>query len=354
MPMNIDLWKVSDNNIVVLNKSKLESEDRLETWIENDPSILGIDLLIIGRQVVTEYGGKIDLLGISSEGDLIIIELKRDKTPREIIAQVLDYASWVKSLTYSDIDGIARKYKDKSLPVMFNSYYESSLPENVNNNHSMLIVASEMDDSSERIIKYLTEEYKVSVNAIFFNFFRDGTSEYLGRAWLLDQEEIQDKSDSRKQRPWSGYWFVNVGEGEKSIHRNWDDNIKYGYIGAGQGVKYSRPLKHLQVGDHVFAYMKGLGYVGYGEVTKDAVMIKNFIDVKSGKGLLDLPLKALNPKENMNEPDLSEYAVGIKWLKTFSREEAKNYKGIFANQNIVCKLRDQQTVDFLKREFVIP
>jgi len=107
MPMNIDLWKVSDNNIVVLNKSKLESEDRLETWIENDPSILGIDLLIIGRQVVTEYGGKIDLLGISSEGDLIIIELKRDKTPREIIAQVLDYASWVKSLTYSDIDGIA-------------------------------------------------------------------------------------------------------------------------------------------------------------------------------------------------------------------------------------------------------
>jgi len=192
------------------------------------------------------------------------------------------------------------------------------------------------------------------VNAIFFNFFRDGTSEYLGRAWLLDQEEIQDKSDSRKQRPWSGYWFVNVGEGEKSIHRNWDDNIKYGYIGAGQGVKYSRPLKHLQVGDHVFAYMKGLGYVGYGEVTKDAVMIKNFIDVKSGKGLLDLPLKALNPKENMNEPDLSEYAVGIKWLKTFSREEAKNYKGIFANQNIVCKLRDQQTVDFLKREFVIP
>ena len=60
MPMNMDLWKVSNNNIVILNKSKLESEDRLETWIENDPSILGIDLLIIGRQVVTEYGGKIE------------------------------------------------------------------------------------------------------------------------------------------------------------------------------------------------------------------------------------------------------------------------------------------------------
>ena len=298
MPTNMDLWKVSDNNIVILNKSKLESEDRLETWIENDPSILGIGLLIIGRQVVTEYGGKIDLLGINSEGDLIIIELKRDKTPREIIAQVLDYASWVKSLTYLDIDGIARKYKDKSLPVMFDSYYESSLPENVNNNHSMLIVASELDDSSERIIKYLTEEYKVSVNAIFFNFFRDGTSEYLGRAWLLDQEEIQNKADSRKQRPWSGYWFVNVGEG---IHRNWDDNRTYGYIGAGQGVKYSRPLKHLQVGDHVFAYMKGLGYVGYGEVTKEAVMIKDFIYVKSGKGVLELLLKETNHKENRKQ-----------------------------------------------------
>ena len=351
--MNLDLWKIKSNEIIILEKAKLESEERLEDWIERDSSILGIDLLIIGRQVSTPNRGRIDLLGINIDGDITIIELKRDKTPREIIAQVLDYASWVKSLTFSDIERIASEYKQKSLSSLFTEYYESSLPETVNNNHSMLIVASELDESSERIIKYLTEEYKVNVNAVFFSFFKDGNNEYLGRAWLLDQEDIQDQSDSRKYRPWSRYWFVNAGQGEHGEHRTWEDNVSYGYVGAGQGPKYSRPLFHLKLGDHVFAYQKGIGYVGYGEVIQEAVQIGEFVDKKTGKRILDLPMKATNPKEHMKDPDFSEYAVGIKWIKTFPMTEAKTFKGIFANQNIVCKLRDQQTIEFLTKEFQI-
>jgi hypothetical protein len=33
------------------------------------------------------------------------------------------------------------------------------------------------------------------------------------------------------------------------------------------------------------------------------------------------------------------------------REQAKTFKGIFANQNIVCKLTDPKTIDFLRSEF---
>jgi RecB family endonuclease NucS len=52
-------------------------------------------LLAIGRQVRTVFGGRIDLLCINGDGDLVIVEPKCDKTPREITAQALDYASWV-------------------------------------------------------------------------------------------------------------------------------------------------------------------------------------------------------------------------------------------------------------------
>ena len=41
----------------------------------------------------------------------------------------------------------------------------------------------------------------------------------------------------------------------------------------------------------------------------------------------------------------------VEWLKTFPREEAKTFNGVFANQNIVCQLRHPETVEFLKREF---
>jgi RecB family endonuclease NucS len=71
----------------------------VEGWIAKQPELLGLEILVIGRQVASDFGGRIDLLGIDADGNLVIVELKRDRTPREIVAQVLDYASWVAGLT---------------------------------------------------------------------------------------------------------------------------------------------------------------------------------------------------------------------------------------------------------------
>jgi hypothetical protein len=147
---------------------------------------------------------------------------------------------------------------------------------------------------------------------------------------------------------WSGYWFVNVGEGP---HRNWDDNRRYGYISAGQGTLYSRFLTRLKVGDKIFAYMKKLGYVGYGEVTQPASMIRAFVPDGQTKPLLELPLKAKLAGENSDNPELSEWAIGVRWLRSYPAEEAKRFKGAFANQNVVCELKDADTVEFLEQEF---
>ena len=183
---------------------------------------------------------------------------------------------------------------------------------------------------------------------MFFSFFAADGKELLGRAWLRDPVETIEHAEEKRRRPWSGYWFVNVGEGP---HRNWDDNRRYGYVAAGQAEKYSRPLLHLQPGDKVFAYMRGLGYVGYGEVTKPAVPIREFVPNGQQRRLLDLPLKAAGAVENSESPELSEWTVGVRWIDAVERDKAKTFKGAFANQNIVCKLRDDRTLDFLRTEF---
>ena len=347
MSFEMSLWKVAGSKLQQVSSSRLEQEQQLEDWISTDPSILGMDLAIIGRQVHTEFGGKIDLLAIDRQANCVILELKRGRTPREVVAQLLDYASWVKDLGYNELDQIAQGYQQRSMAAIFQEVFGDTIPETVNDAHNMIVVASHLDDSSERIISYLSEEYSVSINAVFFSFFSEGSAEFLGRAWLKDPVEIIDRS-GRKRAPWTGYWFVNVGEGP---HRNWDDNQKYGYIGAGQGEKYLRPLRHLKIDDKIFAYMKGLGYVGYGEVTQEAVPITDFGVEKEGKVLLELPLKALHASENKESPELAEWTVGVKWLKAYPREEAKTFKGAFANQNIVCKLRDSKTIEFLRTEF---
>ena len=51
--------------------------------------------MIIGRQEDTGFGGRIDLLAIAPDGTLILIELKRGRTPREVVAQAIDYATWL-------------------------------------------------------------------------------------------------------------------------------------------------------------------------------------------------------------------------------------------------------------------
>ena len=42
--------------------------------------------------------GYLDLLGVDSEGRLVVFELKREKLRREAVAQAVDYASWLDSL----------------------------------------------------------------------------------------------------------------------------------------------------------------------------------------------------------------------------------------------------------------
>ncbi len=351
MPISMKLWRVGqDTDLKELLTASLEAESILEDWIARDSSLLGMELLMIGRQVTTEFGGRIDLLAIDRQGDITIVELKRDRTPRDIVAQVLDYASWIRHLSYKDLDAIANAYLKKDLSSAFIEFFDEAIPENINVNLKMLIVASEFDDSSQRIVEYLAEEYQVNINAIFFSVFADDQGKLLGRAWLMDPEDVQDRAESRKQAPWSGFWFVNVGEGP---HRNWDDNVKYGYIGAGQGPKYSDPLKKLKEGDRIFAYMKGLGYVGFGVVREPAKMVRDFLVDGSEKTLLDVSLTAPNASDNRDDSKLSEWAVGVDWKKTFDRNDAHYFKRIFANQNIVCKLRHKRTIDFLRTQFGI-
>jgi len=64
----------------------------LEEWLESNPDGILEDgnILIIGRQVATDLGGFIDLLGVDRNGDMVVVELKRDRTPRDTLAQALN------------------------------------------------------------------------------------------------------------------------------------------------------------------------------------------------------------------------------------------------------------------------
>lgn len=327
-------------------RKALNKESLIEDWVAADPSLLGLEALIIGRQVPTDHGKFIDLLALDTTGALIIIELKKDRTPREIVAQVLDYASWVRTLTTPEIYERAEKFLNKRLVTAYRERFGEMIPDQLNASHSMLIVASELDPASRRIVEYLSEEHGVAINTVFFNVFEANGQEWLTTDFLLDQEEVEERSERKVRPPWSGYFFANAGLND---NRSWDDYRKYGFIAAGGGEFYSKRLDQLSVGDEVFVFDKGNGYIGYGVVTAEKTLAAEF-QTPDG-ALLEQPLIGQNLRHDADNPELAEYVVGIDWKKTFDRNHGKWFKGAFANQNIVCKLRDQATVDFLKTEF---
>ena len=114
MPIQHAIWQVGDQP-TLLARSKLVSEQQLEDMIVREPSILSSEWMLIGRQETTTHGGRIDLLAIAPDGTLVLIELKRDRTPREFVAQALDYASWVAELT---ADRIVIVCKDTEVTIV--------------------------------------------------------------------------------------------------------------------------------------------------------------------------------------------------------------------------------------------
>ena len=203
MPQNVRLWRVDDRGeLDEISKSNLASERQLEDWLETDIDILDTNLLVIGRQVLTDYGHYLDFLCINNEGDLVVVELKRDRTPRDVTAQALDYASWIEDLSADRISDIANEYLKSNGPIeaAFSRKFQIDLPDSINDTHHMLIVASDIDSSTERIVQYLSSR-GIGINFVTFEHFVSETDvKLLSRVFMIEQDEVTIRTNTRSRR----------------------------------------------------------------------------------------------------------------------------------------------------------
>ncbi|MFA0834574.1 MAG: endonuclease NucS domain-containing protein [Methanobacterium formicicum] len=204
MTTEIGVWEVINGKLEPIDVSlaqagRRESED-LEKWIKNNPVILGQDILIIGEQVRTK-SGPLDLLGIDKSGDLVIVELKRDKLPREVIAQALDYVSDVASWDLDRISDECLKFSGSSLEDYLNENFDEIEFEDlkVNENQRLLLVGFAIDEPLERMIEWLSNNYGVGVNAIILKYIQTRSNEeFIARTMIIPED--LEKERIRKKR----------------------------------------------------------------------------------------------------------------------------------------------------------
>jgi hypothetical protein len=356
MPIGQGIWRLSGNGPERISFTSLAAEQRLEAALVRDFSIIDPGLLVVGRQVPTAFGKFIDILAIDRDGALTIVELKRDQTPREVVAQTLDYASWVQTLSHEQVIAIFEKHRPGEVfEQAFEQRFGSPTPERVNEEHRLLIVGSHLDRATERIIRYLADGYNVPINAAFFNYFEDNGAEYLTRTWLVDPDDAEANASKTpgkgSKEPWNGKdFYVSFGEDHR---RRWADAVKYGFISAGGGRWFTNTLSALQPGNRVFACIPKVGYVGAGIVTERAAPVNEFTVGRRKTPILDMQLESARLGDDADDPDRSEYLVRVDWIKTVPVSDAVWEKGMFANQNSACKLRNKFTLETLIRRFAL-
>jgi hypothetical protein len=356
MPIKHAVWKVAKQP-EPLKEIGLASEQQLEDMIVARPAILSDDWMLIGRQEITELGGRIDLLALAPDASVVLIELKRNQTPREVVAQAIDYASWVERLKPEQISAIYGRFSNgRSLKEDFRARFHHDLDDDtLNENHQIVVVASSLDSSTERIIQYLNDR-DISINVLYFQVFQSGDDQLLSRAWLIDPVEAQANATTSKperaSEPWIGEFYSSFGHGES---RDWNEALKYGFISGGGARWYNQTLQLLKPGDLVWVKIPGAGFVGVGRVTGEAVPAAAFrVTTSSGEKPFMEVARASYHRELLDDPERCEYFVPIRWLDTVPVEKAVQEVGMFGNQNTVCRPTTplwRTTVERLKKHF---
>lgn len=216
--LNVEDDNLHNAELVIAKKTDIELEKHLESWIENSPWALveGEPILWIGRQTSADVEESTifpDLLGLDSEGNLVIVELKRSKAPREVVAQLLEYAAWAKELSDEQIYGIAETYfqtltKETTFQDTFSETFEDEMPA-LNRRLRLFIIAEEMPGTVSRVCRFLRNSHSMDINCLTVSAFQTESGEVLvNTESKVGQEDIVTPKTARQNASsisrWSG------------------------------------------------------------------------------------------------------------------------------------------------------
>ena len=351
----------------------------LQRLLRDQIEIISKDTLVIAE----EFGHwedsrrRIDLLGIDRDANLVVIELKCTEDGGHMELQALRYAAMVSTLTFRSAVEVFTDYlqsrnddRDAEKTLLEFLGWDEPRDEDFAPDVRIVLASAEFSKELTTAVLWLLDR-DISIRCVRLRPYGTATEPFLDVQQVIplpEAEDYQIKVREKKQMErvarkeksdvsWNGRdFYVSLGEGEGTPHRNWDDCRQYGFIGAFGGPFYIRTLFHLHRGARVFVNIPQMGYVGVGIVTETVKPIREFTIKQAGKTIPILEatdLRAPHFAQNADVLDVCEHYVRVDWLTTVPREEAYWEKGLFASQHSACKLRHQFTIQQLCKHFGI-
>lgn len=131
-------------------------ENDIETLMwENLEEFTGEPLFRVARQAKTRTGGKPDIVALDVDGNVHVIEIKRD-VDRSQLAQCLEYAGWAKN---AGLDELAKLYHqgDEAFFADWVEFTSTESPRLVSGWPRLVLIARDIDRRTEDALDFLTD-----------------------------------------------------------------------------------------------------------------------------------------------------------------------------------------------------
>ena len=189
----MEVYRVLEDDLERIPETPVDYEQTLERQLirTHAATIGGEELLYLSRQE-NPSGDQttFDLIAVDVHGDIVIIELKRARSPRDIIAQALDYASGLRNTSYETLADWYEEFRqahDISTPAMAGlkeahaEYFDLEEPlsnREFNQEQRLLLLADEFDEKTISVADFL-REHGIDVICVTHQSFRSDEEMHL-------------------------------------------------------------------------------------------------------------------------------------------------------------------------------
>jgi hypothetical protein len=193
--MRVGLWSVGDDGTPRrLEQRRDFLEVDLEGWIEAHPELVAEGLTWVGRQVILPGRPRIDLVGVTREGQLVVAELKRGAIDVATLTQALFYALAIAAM---DPEGfLGRLRLDEEMRELLLSGVQSDGHLDL----ALLLVGTARAPEIDRASDYLSSRgLDLELRVVTFVPFVDDRGHVLLAREIAEQEQAEDEITPRRR-----------------------------------------------------------------------------------------------------------------------------------------------------------
>lgn len=257
------VWKHKELEIEELIVSRISDENPIL-----DEDIFGEELFYINRQNINSDKKRSDIMAIDKEGSLVVIELKKDEGRLGVEMQALQYLSNMSQCKGEDFVKNYCRGKEEDITQFLN---DGIGIKDVNQRGRIVLIARYFDKALFSMGKWLSDQ-GVSFKCIAYETIKFNDKNLLNFSVIFDQTSFSSQYKlvfSNKTRIPEVFWH-NIGAVKNKDEKWWDFLVTKNQISTGfgnqPGDRGEEILKNYIKGDKIFAYVSGIGCVGYGEI----------------------------------------------------------------------------------------